>query len=490
MKLDRITLAQLLLNKLIIITFLLPLSLEAEDGGWEDLTAKNPKAVEVEKAQKKAPSQGAKPDNVGKKIKYWVAPMDPKYVREGPGKSPMGMDLVPVYEDENSVVSPAGTVRVDPVMVQNMGVRVVKLEPGRVVRKVRTIGEVEVAEDQMYVVNLRYSGWIEKIWADQTGQRLSKGEKLFEIYSPEIVAAQEEFLLAVQSKGEQSSLASSAQKRLRQWDVPNSHIKEVLKSKNGSLRLIVRAPLPGYILHKNVVLGNRVKSGMDLYRIGNLDKVWIKAEVYEFDAPWIKLDQKAQMSLSFQQGKTWEGKVSYIYPTINQKSRTLTIRLEFDNPTLKLKPGMFATIYIDAQEKNGILTVPNEAIIHSGQRQIVFVSPEIGFYEPREIVTGLVGDNHYTEVLSGLALGDMAVISGQFLLDSESQLQEAITKMLRAKLQKANGSSVGKSPTKSQTSGKATKHTFYTCSMHPQVVESEPGTCPICKMDLVERDMP
>ncbi len=461
-----------------------------DDESWEDISDSTSKVEHKSKPTTKEDASHTRTKN--KKIKYWVAPMDPTYIRNEPGKSPMGMDLVPVYEDDNQSSGSGSAVRVDPVMVQNMGVRTALISKGKVIRKVRTIGEVVVAEDQISVINLRYSGWIEKIWADQTGQSLKQGEKLFQIYSPQVVAAQEEYLLAAKNKGPNSSLAISAQKRLLQWDIPKKHINSVLKSNNGQLRLIVRSPRAGYILHKNVVLGNRINAGKNLYKIGNLDRIWIKAEVYEYDAPWIKIGQTAYMYLTFQPGRTWQGVVSYIYPTINHKSRTLSIRLEFDNPHLKLKPGMFTTIYIDAQEKNNVLTVPTEAIIHSGQRQIVFVSPQLGYYEPREITTGLVGDNRLTEVINGLDEGETAVISGQFLLDSESQLQEAIQKMLHAKLQKKSKDSTKSSSIKekSHTHQDGAKNTYYTCSMHPQVIEKEPGTCPICGMDLVKKEMP
>ena len=193
------------------------------------------------------------------------------------------------------------------------------------------------------------------------------------------------------------------------------------------------------MLHKNVVDGARVAAGQDLYRIGNLKTIWVSAEVYEFDAPWVEVGQKATMELSFQAGRRWEGRVAYIYPTLSPRSRTLRVRLEFHNPGINLKPGMFATVRVEAQRKDDVLRVPTEAILHSGERRIVFVSPSLGRYEPREVVTGLTGDNRLTEVLEGLEEGDAAVVSGQFLLDSESQLQEAVQKLLDARLQAKKG---------------------------------------------------
>ncbi len=369
-----------------------------------------------------------------RKIKYWVAPMDPAYISKKPGKSPMGMDLVPVYEDDQRAKI-AGTVTVDPVMVQNMGVRVAPVERGTISRHIRTIGEVDVAESEISVVNLRFSGWVERIYADETGQEIKRGQRLFSIYSPELVSAQKEYLMAYNVSGLAGELTKSAAERLRLWNIPESVLRKIVSRQNVDRSLVITAPRSGYILQKNIVDGARVNAGKDLYRIGNLKKIWVTAAVYEFDAPWIKLGQPASMELSFQRGKQYVGKVAYIYPTLNRKSRTLKVRLEFNNPGVELKPGMFATVRIEGQRKEGVLKIPTEAIIHSGERQIVFIAGEIGKYEAREIVTGLVGDGHLTEVLSGLSQDDMVVTSGQFLLDSEAQLQEAVQKLLAARLQ-------------------------------------------------------
>jgi Cu(I)/Ag(I) efflux system membrane fusion protein/cobalt-zinc-cadmium efflux system membrane fusion protein len=220
------------------------------------------------------------------------------------------------------------------------------------------------------------------------------------------------------------------------------------------------------------VEGARVKAGEDLYTVGDLSRIWVTVEVYEFDAPWVEVGQPAQMELSFEQGKVREGKVAYIYPTLNEVSRTLTVRIEFENPGIRLKPGMFATVYIQYRRVDDVLAIPTEAIIDSGRRKIVFVAVGDGRFEPREIVTGLTGDHHMTEILSGLAEGDEVVVSGQFLIDSESQLQEAIQKML------ARRSSGGEAPTDSEPPA------VYACPMHPEVTSHEPGRCSECGMFL------
>ncbi len=397
-----------------------------------------------------------------------------------------GSQQIPSAAAQQGGGSSAGIIKIDPVMVQNMGVRVVEVKRGSISRKIRTIGEVEVAEDQLSVVNLRFSGWIEKIYADQTGQEVKKGQALFSIYSPELVSAQKEYLLAYNTSGKNSDLSQAAADRILLWGIPRSVLNRIVAEQNVNRALLIRAPRAGYILHKNVVAGARIKAGSDLYRIGNLKKIWVNAEVYEFDAPWIRVGQKTTMELSFQRGRSFQGAVNYIYPTLNKKSRTLKVRLEFANPGLGLKPGMFTTVRIEAQRKDNVLAIPTEAILHSGERQLVFVSKQIGRYEPREIVTGLTGDEQTSEVLSGLQEGEIVVTSGQFLLDSESQLQEAVQKLLAARLQAKR---TGPQTSATEHSHEEDSHasSYWTCGMHPNIVQEGPGSCPICGMDLVEK---
>lgn len=294
--------------------------------------------------------------------------------------------------------------------------------------------------------------------------------------------------MALRSAGADSPLVRSARTRLEFWDLPSAQIERLVQQGKALRTATVVAPQTGYILHKSVVQGARIKAGSDLYRIGNLAKIWVNAEVYEFDAPWVKLDERATMELSFQQGKTHEGTVAYIYPTLNAKTRTLRVRLEFDNPGLALKPGMFATVQIEAQRKNDVVVVPTEAVIHSGTRQLVFVALELGRYEMREVSTGMVGDRYVTEVISGLQPGERVVTSGQFLLDSESQLQEAVQKLLAARLHaKEKRVKAPAGAAADESAAEAGGDTYWTCGMHPQIVQDEPGTCPICGMDLTPK---
>ncbi len=267
-----------------------------------------------------------------------------------------------------------------------------------------------------------------------------------------------------------------ARRKLELWNIHASDIDRVAREGSASRTMDIRAPQSGYLLHKNLVEGARVTAGTDLYRIGNLDRIWVTAEVYEADSPWVAVGQPAQMELTNIQGEVVEGRVSYIYPTLNPVSRTMTVRLEYDNPGLRLKPGMFATVYIQFQRRDDVVAVPSEAILNSGQRKLVFVAHGRGSFEPREITTGLVGDRDLTEVTAGLEAGDLVVVSGQFLLDSESQLKEALRKIKAGVPDVAEGAADSAHPLN-----------VYSCPMHPEVLADGAGRCPDCGMDLVER---
>jgi RND family efflux transporter MFP subunit len=371
--------------------------------------------------------------------------------------------------------------------VQNMGVRVAHAKKAPLARSVRTIGEVVVAEDLVSVVNLKYSGWIEKLYVNQTGVKVRRGQALFSVYSPELVSAQQEYLLAFKAAGRDSPLARSARARLAFWDLSAAALKRIEQRGKAVRTLTIGAPRSGYVLHKKVVQGAKVNAGQDLFRIGRLDAIWVHAQIYEYDAPWIRVGQPATMELSFEQGKQYKGKVSYIYPTLDPKTRTLTVRLEFVNPSLQLKPGMFTTVRIKTRQRSDVLVVPTEAILRSGERNIIFVSKELGKYEPRQVVTGLTGDGHLTEILKGIKAGETVVISGQFMLDSESQLQEALQKLLAARLQAKSGAAA---PKGEGAAGKQQPHQhkeIWTCPMHPTIAEAKGGSCPICGMDLVKK---
>lgn len=376
------------------------------------------------------------------KILYWQAPMNPTEIYDKPGKSKMGMDLVPVYEGD---VSSGSSVKIDPVTVQNMGVRVAPVERKDFNRTIRTVGVVEYNEETLYTVSPKISGWIDKLYVDFTGKEVRKNQPLLEIYSPELVTTQQEYLLALKNKelvGETQyasilqgaeSLLNSTRQRLLYWDIPESEIADLEKRGSVKKNLTLFSPATGVVTHKNAVEGAHIKEGMALYQIADLSKVWIDVSIYDNEAPWIKIGQKAQMELSYQPGKKFDGKVSYIYPYLNEKARDLKVRLEFPNPDLQLRPGMYSNVTIHTDLIPNSIVVPTEAVIRSGQRNIVFVSRDEGRFEPREVIVGEESASRNLRIISGLVGNEKVVVSAQFLLDSESRLQEAIQKMLAEK---------------------------------------------------------
>lgn len=377
-----------------------------------------------------------------RKILYWQAPMDPTEIYDKPGKSKMGMDLVPVYNDEAS--GSVGAVVIDPVTIQNMGVRYTTVQKMDFNREIRAVGIVKYNEENLYTINSKISGWIEKLYVDYTGKIVLKGQPLLEIYSPELVSTQEEYLLALNNQQAVSSssfesirdgavsLLNSTRKRLAYWDIPYSEITRL--EQTGEVRKTLRldAPANGVVIHKNAVEGAKVNTGMDLYRIADLSIVWVEASIYDYELPWVSEGQKAEMQLSYLPEKKYTGKISYIYPYLDEKARTIQIRLEFENPNLELKPGMYVNVSIQGKTFPNVLVIPSEAVIRSGERNIVFVTKGEGKFEPRQVHIGAEGgpNNRYVKVLGGLLEGEQIVTSSQFLLDSESRLQEAIQKML------------------------------------------------------------
>ena len=378
----------------------------------------------------------------GKKIKYWAAPMDPTYIRNEPGQSPMGMDLVPVYEEEGGEKEPASTIRIDPVTVQNMGVRFQAVVKQPLAKSIRTFGNITYDETRIYTVNTKFDGWIEKLYVNFEGESVRKGQPLFEIYSPELVTAQEEYLLALKQFNTLSEssyphirdgakrLLEASETRLRYWDLSARQIESIRSSGKVTKTLTVYSPAKGVVIKKNAFQGHLVKAGMHQYEIADLSRVWVDVDIYEYELPWIQQGMKAAMELSYIPGKRFEGIVLFVYPYLSAKTRTARLRLEFDNPELQLKPDMYANIFLESQLPGEGLVIPKEAVIDSGVRKIVFVAQGKGRFEPREVSTGVeVGEGKY-QILSGLEEGEQIVTSAQFMLDSESRLREAIQKML------------------------------------------------------------
>jgi Cu(I)/Ag(I) efflux system membrane fusion protein/cobalt-zinc-cadmium efflux system membrane fusion protein len=371
------------------------------------------------------------------KIAYWRAPMDANYTSDGPGKSPMGMDLIPVYEDE---LSQNGTVTIDPVTVQNIGVRTATVERRPLQRNVRTVGRVDYDETRRTDVNTKIAGWVEKLYVDFTGQQVTVGQPLLEIYSPDLVAAQEEYLTAldyhrrlqVSAAGNvvsgASDLLAAAAQRLRYWDITAAQIGELERAQTVQRRMTIYSPQQGVVTHKSVLDGQYVKPGEHLYRIAELSTVWVLADIYEYELPWLKTGQQATVTLSYLPGKAFTGRITYIDPYLNPKTRTATARIILDNPVGELKPGMYAEVEIKTPVSGDAVVVPVQAIIHSGRRRVAIVSLGEGRFQPRDIEVGVESEGNY-QVLQGLREGETIVTSAQFLIDSESNLKEAVSAM-------------------------------------------------------------
>jgi RND family efflux transporter MFP subunit len=442
--------------KRMVITSLVVL-LAGVIGGWIGMslwsqrqTSSKPGAGEVatqeiSTASKEGLKAGMIDPKTGKKIKYWVAPMDPTYIRQEPGKSPMGMDLVPVYEEEGGGKEPTSTIRIDPVTMQNMGVRLARVQRKPLAKYIRTYGTITYDETKIYTVNTKFNGWIEKLYVNFEGDKVKKGQPLFDIYSPQLVSTQEEYLLALQqynslSNSSYSRIQEGAQRlleatrtRLRYWDLTDEQIQDLEKTKKMRKTLTIYSPAGGVVAKKNAFAGHYVKEGENQYEIVDLSKVWVDVDIYEYELPWVRQGMPAEMDLAYIPGKRFYGEVLYVYPYLQAKTRTATLRLEFANPDYQLKPDMYANIYLKSAIAGDSLVIPQEAVIDSGVRKLVFVALGKGKFQPREVKLGVEGNNNEFQVLSGLREGDEIVVSAQFMLDSESRLREAIEKMLEVK---------------------------------------------------------
>ncbi len=490
-------------------------------------------------------SDGVKPTGE-RKILYWQAPMDPSYISPRAGKSPMGMDLIPVYEGEEAFGS---TVKINPVTEQNMGVRFGTVIRKDLSREIRAVARIETDESLVGHIHTKISGWVEKMYVSTTGERVEKGQKLLEIYSPQLVSAQDEYLDAfhnVQSlptgadqnlRQNLENILHSAKTRLQYYDISDDQIEELERSGVVKKTLVFKSPFEGYVMKKHVLDGMEVKPGMPLYTIADLSTVWIQADIYESEMPWVDVGNKAEITLSYYPGESIQGKIDYIYPYLETKTRTIKVRLVFKNPELKLKPGMYTNVVIQTAPVKDAIAVPQEAVLFSGKRTLVFVALGGGRFVPRDVNVGVESGDGYYEIKSGLKEGESIVLSGQFLLDSESRLQESIAKMLANR--QAGKNKTDETPEESTQSDDGGRNndsndmmpsmdmpgmemkmdadskdnpsnhssiqhsvpfgtikdgqlTYYTCPMesHSFVKVAEQGECPECGMDLVKKTIP
>jgi RND family efflux transporter MFP subunit len=383
-----------------------------------------------------------------RKVLYWYDAMSPQRHYDKPGKAPDGMDLVPQYAEGSTSQSasttstapmPAGAVRIAPDKQQLIGVRTATVARQSLVRTVRTTGQLTSDETKLAHIHVKVNGYIDKGYVDYIGQLVKKGQPLFTLYSPDLVATQEEYLIAKRgakdmgtsqfpevAQGSQS-LLRSARERLKLWDISDEQIKKLDETGEVTKTLTFYSPVSGFVTDRKAFPQTAVTPDMDLYLISDLSTIWVNADVYEYEVPFVKVGQTADMQLSYYAGKAYTGKITYIYPTVDPVSRTVKVRIEFPNPHFDLKPQMFANVQLKIDYGKQIV-VPQEAVMDSGDKQYVFVVHEGGVFEPREIQMGAKLEGNVV-VLSGLKAGETIVTSGNFLIDSESRLKSAMSGM-------------------------------------------------------------
>lgn len=377
---------------------------------------------------------------VERKILFYRNPMNPDVISDVPAKDPMGMDYVPVYADDGTS-SVAGLVEIDPVIVQNIGVRTAVAEQTEMSRTIRAVGRVDFDEQRMARLHPKVEGWIENIMVDKTGQRVEEGEVLLSIYAPRLVSAQQEYLLAINnlaildkspfediSEGAQN-LAKSSRERLQLLDVPEHQIRELEQTGELKKNLHIHAPRAGTVIRIGARAGQYVTPATELYMVVDLTRVWVYADVYEYEVPWVKVGDEVEMTLASVPGRKFFGALEYIYPYAEANTRTTKVRLVFDNQELLLRPDMFADITIHSDTQLAAIVIPAEAVIRSGRRTQVFVVKGAGKFEPRLVELGIESNGMVT-VLDGISAGEEVVTSAQFLIDSESKLREATAKMM------------------------------------------------------------
>lgn len=367
------------------------------------------------------------PTSSEKKPLYWVAPMDANYRRDKPGKSPMGMDLVPVYSDGGSGSdSGPGTIKISPEVVNNLGVRVATVKRLPLHTQISTVGYVKYDEDQLVHIHPRVEGWIEKLYVKASGDPVNKGQPLYELYSPELVNAQEEFLLAVERNNQR--LIRAATDRLAALQLPKQAIRDLTRTKKVKQTITFYAPQSGVIDNLNVREGYFAKPGTTLMSIGKLAQVWVEAEIFERQSTEVAIGLPVTMSLDYLPGKEWRGKIDYVYPTLNEKNRTVKVRLRFENEGEVLKPNMFAQVVIHSETNENALLIPREAVIRTGSKERVVLALGGGRYKSIYVEIGRY-DRDSAEILYGLSEGDKVVSSAQFLLDSESSKSSDFKRM-------------------------------------------------------------
>lgn len=359
-----------------------------------------------------------------REILHWVAPMDPNFRRDEPGKSPMGMDLVPVYADD--MQAQPGVVTIDPTIVSNLGVRTAMAERSPLSRRIETVGYVEYDEETLQHVHTRVDGWIEHLAATASGDPVTQGQLLFELYSPTLVNAQQEFLAALASGNAQ--LLAASRERLIALGMTSGQVDGLEQKRTISQRVRVYADADGVIAQLGVREGIFVTPATDVMSIASLDKVWVLAEVFERQSAWVRPGQEAIVTLDYLPGEVLRGIVDYVYPELDPESRTLKVRLRFGNEEILLRPNMFAQVTIFGVDTGPIVHVPREAVIRGARMNRIVVALGGGRFRSQPVLVGIESGDRVA-IRSGLSEGDRVVVSGQFLIDSESNIETALERI-------------------------------------------------------------
>ncbi len=387
----------------------------------------------------RSPDKGDRPASEAAKASGYTCPMHSDYHSDEPGSCPVcGMNLVPVEAPEagpEGAATAPGAVTVSPAMQRFIGVRTVSAERRPLARSIRTVGKVEYDERRLYHVHTKIEGWIQDLYVNVTGEPVRKGQPLFSMYSPSLLATQEEYLIALrgrellkdattpEARRSGQVMADAARRRLQLWDVGDREIRRLEKGGKPGDRLTFYSHYDGVVIDKKAVEGLHVTPGADLMTIADLSVVWIYADVYEYELPYVKEGQAARVSLSYLPGKAFEGKVVYVYPYLEEATRTGRVRIELENPDGVLKPMMFADVFLESDLGEAIM-LPESAIMDSGMRKLVYVDRGEGRFEPREVKVGRGADGYF-EVLEGVSAGERVATAANFMIDAESKLLEA-----------------------------------------------------------------
>ena len=385
-----------------------------------------------------------------KKLRYYRNPMGLPDTSPTPKKDPMGMDYIPVYQDdESSDTGSSGGLNISAEKVQKLGVKTEPAQRQWLDKTVHASGRVEIDESSTYTITAKFEGYIERLWVNTTGQPVRRGQPLFEVYSPELVSAQREYAIAAQGVGQLNEAGSEAQgamrqladsslQRLKNWDISEEQVKALASSGEAKRTLSFRSPVAGVVTEKKAVQGMRFMPGETLFQIADTSSIWVQADIFEQDIAAIAIGQPAKIRINAYPGELFAGRIAYIYPTLKAETRTVPVRIELNNPKGRLKPAMFAEVDIPVADALPVLTVPNSSVIDSGTRQVVIVQRAEGRFEPHEVKLGQRGSD-FVQVLNGLQEGERVVVAANFLLDAESNLKAALGGMQKAEAVTAGG---------------------------------------------------